>query len=88
MKPAFHLRLLNSYFDDPCLFVKILYEKRALLFDLGNIHTLTPSDVYKISDVFVTHTHMDHFIGFDTLLRGILRRDGPLHVYKLRVVFF
>ena len=81
MKPAFHLKLLNSYFDDPCLFVKVPYEKRALLFDLGNIHSLAPSDLYKISDVFVTHTHMDHFIGFDTLLRGILRREGPLHVY-------
>jgi ribonuclease Z len=81
MKPAFHLKLLNSYFDDPCLSVKILYEKRALLFDLGNIHSLTPSDLYKISDVFVTHTHMDHFMGFDALLRGILRREGPLNIY-------
>lgn len=81
MKPLFHLKLLNSYFDDPCLFVKILHEKRVILFDLGAIHSLKPSDLYKISDVFVTHTHMDHFIGFDTLLRGILRRDMPLHIY-------
>ena len=81
MKPVFHTRLINSHFDDPCLFVRILYEKRTILFDLGNIYSLKPSDLYKITDVFVTHTHMDHFIGFDTLLRGILRRDLPLNIY-------
>ena len=81
MKPSFHLKLLNSFFDDPCLFVRIPYTRRALLFDLGSMPSLAPSDFYKISDVFVTHTHMDHFIGFDTLLRGILRRDMPLNIY-------
>lgn len=81
MKPVIHARLINGYFDDPCLFVRILYEKRAVLFDLGNIYSLKPSDLYKVTDVFVTHTHMDHFIGFDTLLRVILRRDLPLNIY-------
>ena len=81
MKPIFHPKLLNGYFDDPCLFVRILHEKQAVLFDLGDIHAIRPSDLYKISDVFVTHTHMDHFIGFDTLLRGVLRRAVPLNIY-------
>ena len=81
MKPVFHPRLINGYFDDPCLSVRILHEKRVILFDLGNIYSLKPADLYKITDVFVTHTHMDHFIGFDTLLRGILRRDLPLNIY-------
>ncbi len=81
MKPVFHTKLLNDYFGDPCLFARVLHEKRAVLFDLGNLHSLKPSDLYKITDVFVTHTHMDHFIGFDTLLRGILRREVPLNIY-------
>ncbi len=81
MKPVFHPRLLNSHFDDPCLFVRLLHEKQAILFDLGDIHAIRPSDLNKISDVFVTHTHMDHFIGFDTLLRGALRKDTPLNIY-------
>jgi ribonuclease Z len=62
MKPVFHARLLNDYFGDPCLFIRILYEKRALLFDLGTIHSLKPSELHKITDVFVTHTH-NHFMG-------------------------
>ncbi|MDH4231305.1 MAG: ribonuclease Z [Nitrospirota bacterium] len=81
MKPVFHCKLINNYFDDPCLLVRILHEKKALLFDLGDIHKIKPSDLYKITDVFVTHTHMDHFIGFDTLLRGVLRKDTPLNIY-------
>jgi ribonuclease Z len=81
MKPVFHAKLLNDYFGDPCLFVRLLYERRAVLFDLGTLHSLNPSEAYKISDVFVTHTHMDHFMGFDSLLRTILRRDVPLRIY-------
>lgn len=81
MKPIFHPKLLNSYFDDPCLLVRMLHEKRNILFDLGTINNIKPADLHKITDVFVTHTHMDHFIGFDTLLRGILRRSIPLHIY-------
>lgn len=81
MKPGFHHKLLNGAFEDPCLFVRLFYEKRALLFDLGNISRLAPADLFKVTDVFVTHTHIDHFIGFDTLLRTVLRRETPLNVY-------
>jgi ribonuclease Z len=81
MKPSYHHRLLNGYFEDPCLYVRVLREKRALLFDLGDISTLPAAELYKITHVFVTHTHIDHFIGFDMLLRVILRREIPLNVY-------
>jgi ribonuclease Z len=81
MKPAFIHNLVNSPFEDPTLFVRIVREKRAFLFDTGNISKLQPGDLQKITDVFITHTHIDHFIGFDTLVRAILRRDTPLRVY-------
>jgi ribonuclease Z len=81
MKPTFLHKLINSPFEDPSLFVRILRERRALLFDIGCIDRLKPGDLQKITDVFVTHTHIDHFIGFDTLLRAVLRRERPLRVY-------
>jgi len=81
MRPSFLHKLLNGYFEDPCLFVRIPHEKRAIQFDIGDISALSPSEMFKISDVFVTHTHIDHFIGFDSLLRMILRRETPLNVY-------
>ncbi|MBI5188714.1 MAG: ribonuclease Z [Nitrospirae bacterium] len=81
MKPTFHHRLVNGPFEDPCLFIRIIREKRAFLFDMGSIDRLKPRDLQKITDVFVTHTHIDHFIGFDTLLRALLKRGLPLRVY-------
>ncbi|MEW6214129.1 MAG: ribonuclease Z [Nitrospirota bacterium] len=81
MKPTFIHRLVNGPFEDPSLFVRVIREKRAFLFDIGSINRLKPGDIQKITDVLVTHTHIDHFIGFDTLLRAILRREIPLRVY-------
>jgi len=81
MKPTFIHSLVNDPFEDPSLFIRIMRERRALLFDIGNISRLSPGDLQKITDVFVTHTHIDHFIGFDTLIRALLRRERALRVY-------
>jgi ribonuclease Z len=81
MKQSFHPRLINDPFSDPGLFIPLLFQKRALLFDLGDMSCLSPRDILKISHAFVTHTHMDHFIGFDTLLRLLLGRDKEIHLF-------
>ncbi len=67
MKLDLHHKLLNDCFDDTCLLIRLLRQKRAILFDSGNLNSLNPSDIYRITDVFVTHKHVDHFMGFDRI---------------------
>ena len=52
-----------------------------MLFDLGRIDRQPAASLLKITHVFVSHTHMDHFIGFDHLLRIFLARELHLDIF-------
>ena len=81
MRPSFTSGLVNDVFGDPGLYVEVKFARRGLLFDLGANHGLGPTRLLRASDVFVSHTHMDHFIGFDHLLRIALGRGKTLRLY-------
>nr|MBL0715299.1 MBL fold metallo-hydrolase [Desulfobacterales bacterium] len=81
MRPRFHPRLVNKPLDDPGLFVPFAFESRAFLFDIGRIDHLSSRDILRISHIFVTHTHMDHFCGLDHLLRLFLGRAKTLFIF-------
>ena len=81
MADRFAPRLINGVFEDPVLFIGFHYERRAMLFDLGRIDALSVREILKLSDVFVSHTHIDHFIGFDHLLRCSLNRETELRLF-------
>lgn len=84
MRPSFCPRLVNGPHDDPGLYIPFQFQNRALMFDLGDINALSAREILKISHVFVTHTHMDHFVGFDRMLRLMMGRDRTLHLYGPR----
>jgi ribonuclease Z len=84
MTPSFYPELVNDRFGDPALYVDLKFEKRALLFDLGDLHALTPRKILRLSDIFVTHAHVDHFIGFDQVLRVLLGRDKRVRLFGPR----
>ncbi|HSN32443.1 MAG TPA: ribonuclease Z, partial [Ideonella sp.] len=68
MRQRLEPRLVDASGGEPGLVVDLRDERRALLFDLGDLARLPPRVLLRVSHGFVTHTHMDHFAGFDHLL--------------------
>jgi len=81
VRPIFDAQLVNRTFGDPGVYVDLKFQRRALLFDIGSIAVLPTRKLLRISDVFVSHTHMDHFSGLDHLLRVCLGRDTGVNLY-------
>jgi ribonuclease Z len=81
MRQLLEPRLVNDVFGDPCLYVDCRDQRRALLFDLGDISALPPRKLLRVSHVFVSHAHMDHFAGFDHLLRVVLGRKSGIEIF-------
>ncbi len=75
------LRLVNGSVGDPGLFVDYPGRNDALLFDAGENSALDAGRLSDLEAVFISHHHIDHFVGFDRVLRANLDRDKTLHVY-------
>lgn len=67
--PQFTLTFVNGLCGDPAVFGYLPRVGKGWLFDLGAIDQLTNKDVLRVSHVAISHTHIDHFIGFDRLVR-------------------
>ena len=81
MRPFLHASLVNGRFGDPAVYVETLFEKGAILIDLGDLSNLPPRKLERIERVFVSHAHVDHFFGFDRLLRVLIGRDKVVRLY-------
>jgi ribonuclease BN (tRNA processing enzyme)/polynucleotide 5'-kinase involved in rRNA processing len=67
---AVDLALVNGVFGDPLLHARMRHQRRSLLFDLGSGDRLPARIAHQVTDVFVSHAHMDHIGGFLWLLRS------------------
>jgi poly-gamma-glutamate capsule biosynthesis protein CapA/YwtB (metallophosphatase superfamily) len=76
MRPIFHPSLVNGRYGDPTVYVETLFEKHSLLFDVGEIASLSARKIRRVDQIFVSHAHIDHFVGFDHLLRLLIGRSG------------
>ena len=81
MRPLLHPTLVNGRTGDPALYIETLFETRAILFDLGDLTPLSTRKIQRLEHVFVSHAHIDHFFGFDRLLRVLVGRDKTIGLY-------
>lgn len=81
MKPLFQPEPVNDPFGDPVVYVDFLFEKRAMLLDLGEINPLPARKILRLTQIFVSHTHMDHFAGLDRIVRICLGRQRHLELF-------
>lgn len=74
-------RLVNRRDQDPGLFLELEGARDAFLIDCGSLDAIPKVDLLRLSHIFVTHTHIDHFCGFDRVLRHVLASENVIHVF-------
>ena len=78
---ALDVTLVNGVFGDPLLHLRIRHKGRSLLFDLGEGGRLSARLAHQVTDVFISHAHMDHISGFQWLMRSRLGEFPPCQLY-------
>ena len=73
-------RLTNPRGGDPGLYVELVGLRRALLIDIGE-NRLSAAELLRARELFVSHAHVDHWIGFDRLVRTWLGKERELAVW-------
>jgi ribonuclease Z len=73
--------LPNGSGGDSLLLVRLNLEGVALAFDAGDTRRVPPRDVLRLAHLFVSHGHIDHFVGFDSLIRPRVCRPESLTVH-------
>ncbi|MES9936099.1 MAG: Clp1/GlmU family protein [Sedimenticola sp.] len=73
--------LMNGVFGDPLLHLRLRQQRRSLLFDLGEGARLPARIAHQVSDVFISHGHMDHICGFLWLLRSRIGEEAVCRLF-------
>lgn len=73
--------LVNGVFGDPLLYARLRHQRRTLLFDLGASVRLAARVAHQVSDVFISHAHLDHIGGFFWLLRARIGIAQPCRLH-------
>lgn len=64
-----HATLKNLPTEDICIHLSVDNHALQYLCECGNASLLSKKDCLSLGAVFISHTHIDHFVNFDTVLR-------------------
>jgi ribonuclease Z len=77
IEPIFYAGLL----DDPLLLVRIRPTGRFLLFDCGQVHHLAKRNFTHLDAIFISHAHMDHWMGIDSVIRHLIASARTIDLF-------
>jgi ribonuclease Z len=75
------VRLVNGSTGDPLLYLDYPGSNDAILFDCGDTSALSLAELGDLEAVFISHHHIDHFVGLDRVLRANMDKDKTLHLF-------
>lgn len=67
--------------DDPLLLLRTRPDGRHLLFDCGQVHHLAKRLFTRLDAVFISHAHMDHWMGIDAVVRQLIAADKTVDIF-------
>jgi ribonuclease BN (tRNA processing enzyme)/energy-coupling factor transporter ATP-binding protein EcfA2 len=73
--------LVNGVFGDPLLHLRLHNRRRSILFDLGDGVRLPARLAHQVTDVLISHAHIDHICGFLWLLRSRIGLLAPCRLF-------
>lgn len=77
----FEPSLFSGLLDDPVLLLQIRGLGRSFMVDCGPIHHLAKRVINSVDRLFITHAHMDHFMGVDHFARNVLVSGRTIDLY-------
>lgn len=77
LEPTFAAGLI----DDPLLLVRIRPTGGTLMFDCGQVHHLAKRIISRLDSLFISHAHMDHWMGIDSIIRHLHASSRTVEVY-------
>lgn len=86
MKVSFPFRnLVPTFFagliDDPILLLRTRPTGHQLMFDCGQIHHLAKRTFTHLDTIFISHAHMDHWMGIDSVVRQLIAAGKTVDIY-------
>jgi ribonuclease Z len=72
--------LPNGSAGDALVLARLPLAGRSVAFDAGDARRLPHRELLRLSHLFVSHCHVDHFVGFDALVRPRVCRPESIGV--------
>lgn len=69
MSARMTIDIVNGIGGDPAVVIGFQNHGNSLLLDAGSLESLSVKELLKIRTVCISHAHVDHFIGFDRIIR-------------------